>query len=151
MQTMRGKIIPGCEPVFLEGGETACLLLHGFTNSPFEMKVMGEFLNRQGYTVSIPLIPGHGTTPADLRKTKWTDWYEGSKVELFELRKKYKKVYIVGFSMGASLALHLSAHYEVNGVITLAPVLYLKNKFSFLSHFIHFLFPYSKKSDRTGY
>jgi carboxylesterase len=145
MKNLKGKIIPGCEPVFLKGGDRACLLLHGFTNSPYELREMGSFLNKQGYTVSIPLLPGHGTLPSDLRRRKWTDWYEKAKSELFELRKKYQKVYLIGFSMGASIALHLAAHYEVNGVITLAPVLYLKNKFSFLSHYIHIFLPYSKK------
>jgi carboxylesterase len=145
MKNLKGKIVPGCEPVFLKGGSSACLLLHGFTNSPFEMREMGEFLNRLGYTVSIPLIPGHGTIPADLRKKKWVEWYEKSKSELFELRKKHQRVYIIGFSMGASLALHLAAHYEINGLVALAPVLYLKNKFSFLSHVIHIILPYSKK------
>ena len=145
MNTIKGKIIPGCEPLFLKGGDTACMLLPGFTNSPYEMREMGEFLNRLGYSVSIPLLPGHGTVPADLRKRKWVDWYEKSKSELFELRKEFERIYVIGFSMGASLALHLSAHYQINGVITLAPVLYLKNKLSFLSHFIHLFFPYSKK------
>ena len=145
MKNTKEKIIPGCEPLFLEGGSTACLLLHGFTNSPYEMQLLGKFLNRKGYTVSIPLIPGHGTSPRDLKRRKWTEWYETSKTELFELRKKYKKVYVMGFSMGGSLALHLAAHYEVNGIVALAPVLYLKNKFSFLSHYIHFFFPYTKK------
>ena len=145
MKNLKGKILPGCEPVFLEGGENACLLLHGFTNSPYELREIGAFLHRQGYTVSIPLLPGHGTRPSDLRRTKWVDWYNKSKSELFHLRKKYRKVYLIGFSMGASIALHLAAHYEVNGVITLAPVLYLKNKLSYLSHFIHIFFPYSKK------
>jgi carboxylesterase len=145
MKNIKEKIIPGCEPLFLEGGSTACLLLHGFTNSPYEMQLLGKFLNRKGYTVSIPLIPGHGTSPRDLKRRKWTEWYEKSKSELFELRKKYKKVYVMGFSMGGSLALHLAAHYEVNGIVALAPVLYLKNKFSFLSHYIHFVCPYTKK------
>jgi carboxylesterase len=51
----------------------------------------------------------------------------------------------MGFSMGGSLALHLAAHYEVSGIVALAPVLYLKNKFSFLSHYIHYFVPYTKK------
>jgi carboxylesterase len=145
MNEINEKIIPGCEPLFIKGGSTACLLLHGFTNSPFELKLLGEFLNKRGLTVSIPLLPGHGTSPNDLKKRKWMEWYEKSKTELFELRKKYKKVYVMGFSMGGSLALHLAAHYEVSGIVAMAPVLYLKNKFSFLSHYIHFFFPYTKK------
>ena len=58
---MQNRIIPGCEPVYNAGGESACLLLHGFTSSPYEMRLLGEYLGREGYTVSIPLLPGHGT------------------------------------------------------------------------------------------
>ncbi len=145
MKQRQGKIIPGCEPLYYEGNSTACLLLHGFTGSPFELRLLGDSLHSEGYTISIPLMPGHGTKPEDLRKRTWCEWYEKAKFELFELRKKYTKVFVIGLSMGGSLALHLSAHYEVNGVVALAPALYLKNKFSFLSHYLHIIYPYTKK------
>jgi carboxylesterase len=145
---MKEKIIPGCEPLYYEGGKEGCLLLHGFTSSPFELRLLGAALNNAGYTVSVPLLPGHGTSPRNLKKSKWTDWYEEAKMELFRLRKSCTKVYVIGLSMGGSLALHLAAHYEVNGVAALAPGLYLQNRFSPLSHFVHLFFPYKKK--RSG-
>ena len=72
-----------------------------------------------------------GCSPKDLSKCKWHDWFEASKNELFNLRKRCKKVFVIGLSMGGSLALHLAAHYQVEGVVALAPGLFLKNKFSF--------------------
>ena len=50
--------------------------------------------------------------------------------------------------MGGTLALHLAAHYEVDGVAVLAPGLYLRNKFAFLAHFLHPIIPY--KLNFTG-
>jgi len=44
-------IIPTAEPFFLPGNRVGCLLVHGFTGAPKEMRWMGEFLNQQGYTV----------------------------------------------------------------------------------------------------
>ena len=73
------KIMPGCEPVFREGNKTGVLLLHGFTGSPYEMKELGAHLEEKGYTVSIPLLKGHGTTPGDLIGCNWYDWFEDSK------------------------------------------------------------------------
>jgi carboxylesterase len=142
---MKIKILPGCEPIYKANGEKGCLLLHGFTSCPFELGLLGDHLHNEGYTISIPLLPGHGTSPVDLRDQSWTDWYEAAKEALFELRKKCHSVYVIGLSMGGSLALHLAAHYEVEGIVALAPGLLLKNKFSFLSHFLYPLYPYSKK------
>ena len=142
---MKNKILPGCEPIYKENGGKGCLLLHGFTSCPFELRLLGDHLNNEGYTVSIPLLPGHGTSPSDLRTQSWTDWYDAAKAALFELRKKCQSVYVLGLSMGGSLALHLAAHYEVEGIVALAPGLFLKNKLSFLSHILYPLYPYSKK------
>lgn len=145
---MQKKILQGCESIYLNGGKRGCLILHGFTSCPFQLRLLGDSLAEAGYTVSIPLLPGHGTSPKDLKKCNWPEWYESAKAGLFELRKKCERVYVIGLSMGGSLALHLSAHYEINGVVALAPGLHLQNKFVFLSHYIHWLYPYSKK--RSG-
>lgn len=142
---MRNRIIPGCEPQYLKGGTDGCLMLHGFTSSPFEMRFLGEQLHREGFTVHIPLLPGHGTNPANLKSNKWYDWFETAKNELFLLRKKCKRVYVIGFSMGGSLALHLAAHYEINGVAALAPGLYLTNRFAVFSHGLKHIIRYSRK------
>lgn len=148
MYDKQEKIIKECESIYIGQGKMGCLLLHGFTSCPFQLRLLGNFLSEAGYTVSIPLLPGHGTSPKDLRKCNWSEWYEKSKTELFELRKKCEKVYLIGLSMGGSLALHLAAHYEINGIVAMAPGLHLQNKFVFLSHYIHWLYPYSKK--RSG-
>jgi len=76
----------------------------------------------------VPLLPGHGTQPKNLRQTSWQDWFEAAKKDLFALRKKCKKIIVGGLSTGASLALHLSAHYQVEGVIALSPGMFLKSK-----------------------
>jgi carboxylesterase len=139
------KILPGCEPIFKKNGSKGCLLLHGFTSCPFELSLLGDQLQEEGYTVSIPLLPGHGTSPKDLKRYSWKEWYESAKQALFELRKSCHTVYVVGLSMGGSLALHLSAHYQVDGIVALAPGLFLKNKLSILSHILYPFYPYSKK------
>ncbi len=136
------KIMPGCEPLFIEGDKTGILLLHGFTGSPYEVKELGEQLGKKGYTVSIPLLKGHGTTPADLLNCRWYDWFEDSKKALFKLRKTCNTVIAVGLSTGASLALHLAAHYQLEGVAALSPALFLKNKSSVILPYLPILFPY---------
>jgi carboxylesterase len=142
------KVIPGCDPIYIDGNHIGCLLIHGFTSSPFELRLLGDRLKEKNYTVHIPLLPGHGISPKNLKKCSWYDWYENAKNELFQLRKKCKKVFVVGLSMGGTLALHLTSHYEVDGVVALAPGLYLKNKLAPLAHFLYPILPY--KQDFSG-
>lgn len=122
------KLIPGSEPVFIEGNTTGILFIHGFTGSPYDMKPLSEYFGKQGYTLSVPLLKGHGTKPDDLLDCKWYDWFNDVKEALFKLRQKCKKIIVVGLSTGGTLALHLAAHYQVEGVVALAPALILKEK-----------------------
>ena len=56
-------------PFLLEGGRVGVLLIHGFTGSPPEMRLIGEYLHQRGFTVAAPLLPGHGTVIVE----KWVD------------------------------------------------------------------------------
>lgn len=140
------KIIGSCEPIKYSGNTTGCLLLHGFTSSPFELRFLADYLHKKNFTVQAPLLPGHGLSPEFLKNINWQTWYAAAKNELFELRKQCSSVFIIGQSMGALLALHLSAHYQVNGVAALSPALQLQNRFASLSHLIHKVYPFYKKS-----
>ena len=59
------QIIPTTEPFFFQGDSSkpACLLIHGFTGTPKEMRWMGEYLFRQGYTCLGIRLAGHATRP----------------------------------------------------------------------------------------
>lgn len=102
------------------GGDVCCLLLHGYTGSPSEMRPLGEFLAQHGYAVSCPLLPGHGTSPQDLNQCIWRDWYNAVNNEWNRLKQKHRKVFIIGLSMGGALAMYLAVNYKVDGVVTLA-------------------------------
>ncbi len=104
------------------------MLFHGLTACPHELKELAVKINTRGIRVRLPLLPGHGIHPKNLRSITWQEWFEAAKKELFSFRKKCKKVIVGGLSTGASLALHLSAHYQVEGVIALAPGMFLKSK-----------------------
>ncbi|MBN2224677.1 MAG: alpha/beta fold hydrolase [Deltaproteobacteria bacterium] len=107
---MTEPILPGAEPFFLDGGMRACLLIHGFTASPFEMRYLGTKLNEAGYTVCAPRLPGHGTSVRDLDRTGWIDWYREVVSSFESLAEVYPKVFVVGMSAGGTLALYLLSH-----------------------------------------
>ena len=117
----------------MEGGPAGCLLIHGFTGSPLEMLLLGEYLHAQGLTVSAPLLPGHGTVPRDLNRVRWQDWVVTAEGAFLELRARCRVVFVAGLSMGALLTLHLAAKYpDLGGIALYSPALRLAQKGLFL-------------------
>ncbi|MES5823051.1 alpha/beta fold hydrolase [Streptomyces sp. RG80] len=116
-------VLPGAEPFRHEGGETAVLLCHGFTGSPQSLRPWAEYLAERGLTVSLPLLPGHGTRWEDMALTGWQDWYAEVDRELRALRERCTQVFVAGLSMGGALALRLAAKHgdAVSGVVAVNP------------------------------
>lgn len=116
-------VLPGAEPYRRDGGEVGVLLCHGFTGSPQSLRPWARQLAGRGLTVSLPLLPGHGTRWEDMALTGWPDWYATVDRELRILRERCARVFVAGLSMGGALALRLAAkHGEgVEGVIVVNP------------------------------
>lgn len=118
----------GAEPFFFPGGERGALLLHGFTGTPAEMRLAGEFLNRLGYTVLGPRLAGHGTSPEELAGTVWRHWYADAEDGFYLLRGLCREVAVVGLSMGGLLALRLAAEYPVDRVVAVNAPIFLRDR-----------------------
>ena len=116
-------VLPGAEPFRHEGGEVGVLLCHGFTGSPQSLRPWAERLAAHGLTVSLPLLPGHGTRWEDMALTSWPDWYAEVDRELRVLRERCSQVFVAGLSMGGALALRLAAKHgdAVSGVVVVNP------------------------------
>lgn len=116
-------LIEGADPAKHDGGPIGVLLVHGFTGSPKSMKPWAEVLNENGYTTSVPRLPGHGTTWQEMNRTRWTDWYAEVAHAFDELREKCDSVFVFGMSMGGSLATRLAEQRgdEVAGLVVVNP------------------------------
>ncbi|MEU6146676.1 alpha/beta fold hydrolase [Streptomyces sp. NPDC047081] len=116
-------VLPGAEPFRHEGGEVGVLLCHGFTGSPQSLRPWAEYLAERGFTVSLPLLPGHGTRWEDMQLTGWQDWYAEVDRELRALGERCSQVFVAGLSMGGALALRLAAKHgdAVSGVMVVNP------------------------------
>lgn len=115
--------MPGADPFHAEGGPTGVILSHGFTGSPQSMRPWAEHLAAAGYTVSAPLLPGHGTHWRDMEKTRWTDWYRGLEEAYLDLRGRCREVFAFGLSMGGALALRLAETHprDITGLVLVNP------------------------------
>ncbi|MEV6264182.1 alpha/beta fold hydrolase [Streptomyces sp. NPDC051784] len=116
-------VLPGAEPFRHEGGEVGVLLCHGFTGSPQSLRPWADSLAARGLTVSLPLLPGHGTRWQDMAVTGWQDWYAEVDRELRALLARCERVFVLGLSMGGALALRLAAKHgdAVSGLVLVNP------------------------------
>ena len=101
-------VLPGAEPFAVDAGRTGVLLLHGFTGCPQSLRPWAEHVAAAGYTVRLPLLPGHGTAVTDMALTRWSDWYALAAATFDELRSVCDEVFVAGLSMGATLALRIA-------------------------------------------
>ncbi len=110
-------------PELTGGRRIGVLLSHGFTGSPTSMRPWGEHLAALGYAVSVPLLPGHGTTWQELNRLRWPDWYAEIGRAFDALRAENDAVVVGGLSMGGALVLRLAADRpdEVAGVMVVNP------------------------------
>jgi carboxylesterase len=114
-------IFPKGEPFLLPGSRTACLLIHGFTGAPEEMRPLGNYLNSTyRYTALGIRLAGHSTQMKDLNRSRWRDWAASVEDGLHLLRGMADRVYLLGHSMGGILALYTAGHCPVDGVISMA-------------------------------
>jgi len=104
------------------------LLVHGFTGSPAAMRPWAHYLNQLGYTVNVPLLPGHGTKPEDLNFIKWQEWPAKVESELHDLFQRCEKVFLIGFSMGGTTSLNVASRYskDLAGLILVNPMIHVR-------------------------
>lgn len=115
---MVAEVWPEARPLFHEGGPAGALVVHGFTGSPATMRPVADAFVDAGFTVSLPRLPGHGTTIEDMLTTGWSDWSAEVERAYGELAARCDKVVVVGLSMGATLTCWLAArHPEVAGIV----------------------------------
>ena len=139
---------PHTKPFFFEGNEIGVLLLHGFTGSPGTMKVIGEALSEDGYTVSGVLLPGHGTHVTDMEKSTWQEWLRAARDGAYELRQKCDKMIICGLSMGGLLTLILASELPIEGAVTIAAAMELEDKHAKLSGLFKYFVRYRGSGTR---
>lgn len=138
------SVLPGAEPYLHQGdGPTGVLLCHGFTSSPQSLRPWAEYLADAGLTVSLPRLPGHGTTWQDLARTRWEDWYAEIDRAYDELRATTDEIFVTGLSMGACLALRLAElrGADVSGLVLVNPSLTADTKLFWISGLMKLFVP----------
>lgn len=100
----------------------AILIIHGFAGGTYDEEYLANYLEyEKKFDVFIFTLPGHDVK--DKRKATCEEWIKESEKQLKALIKhKYKKIYLVGHSMGGVIATHLAKKYkQVKKLVLVAP------------------------------
>lgn len=115
------------------------VIFHGFTSTTVEVRNLAEFFHSAGYSVSAPLLAGHGTCPEDAVRVKLADWLDSAEQSYQTLVSNCDQIAVGGESMGGLLALHMAnTHPEIRGILVYAPAIHIDGQWRtpFLAPFI---------------
>jgi carboxylesterase len=104
-----------------------CVILHGFTGSPYEVEPLADHLEQFGWKVSVPTLPGHGPNRDEMKKVTWKDWVQAAEKEVSKMIQECSVVYLIGFSMGGLIAAHLATKYPITKLVLLSACVYYVN------------------------
>ena len=105
------------------------LLTHGLIDSPYHMRHLAAFFQRNGFRVMAVLLPGNGTQPGDLLDIHWREWAKAVAYGADCLASEVDELYLAGFSAGAALSVLQAGHDErVRGLFLFSPALEITSR-----------------------
>jgi carboxylesterase len=136
-------VIAGAEPYSHAGGNIGVLLCHGFTGSPHSLRPWAQYLAGAGFSVSLPRLPGHGTTWQEMSRTRWEDWYAEVDRGYEQLRGRSGEIFVMGLSLGGCLALRMAElrGTGVSGLVLVNPSVAADTKLFMLAPLLKLVLP----------
>lgn len=119
----------------------AVLVIHGFTAGPAGMMPWAHAFAAAGYSVRVPLLPGHGTSWQDLATTKHSEILDAVRQAHAELAATHARVFVAGLSMGGALALNLASTHEVAALALVNPGLTIASPLARFTGLLRFVVP----------
>lgn len=117
------------KPFTFKAGKRAVLLLHGFTGTSADVRMLGRFLEKKGYTCHAPHYKGHAVPPEELVHTGPNDWWQDV-INGFEHLKNlgYNEIAVAGLSLGGVFSLKLGYTVPIKGIIPMCAPMYIKSE-----------------------
>ncbi|WP_062354390.1 alpha/beta hydrolase [Bacillus kwashiorkori] len=137
------------KPFTFKGGKRAVLLLHGFTGTSADVRMLGRFLEKHGYTSHAPLYRGHGVPPEELLKYNPDDWWEDV-LEGYQLLKDmgHEEIAVAGLSLGAIFTLKLAYNEHVKGIVPMCAPMFFRSEDALYKGVLYFAREYKKKEGK---
>ncbi len=138
------------KPFTFEGGERAVLLLHGFTGNSADVRMLGRFLEKKGYTCHAPIYKGHGVPPEQLVHTGPEDWWKDVMNAYQHLKDQgYEKIAAVGLSLGGVFSLKLAYTLPILGVVPMCAPMYIKSEEIMYQGILAYAREYKKREQKS--
>jgi carboxylesterase len=117
------------KPFTFEGGPRAVLLLHGFTGNSSDVRMLGRFLEKKGYTCHAPHYKGHGVPPEELVHTGPDDWWQDVLNGYEYLKKRgHEEIAVAGLSLGGVFSLKLGYNVPIKGIVPMCAPMHIKSE-----------------------
>ncbi|QWI72888.1 carboxylesterase [Bacillus mycoides] len=138
------------KPFTFEGGDRAVLLLHGFTGNSADVRMLGRFLEKKGYTCHAPIYKGHGVPPEELVHTGPEDWWKDVMNAYQHLKDQgYEKIAAVGLSLGGVFSLKLAYTLPILGVVPMCAPMYIKSEKIMYQGILAYAREYKKREQKS--
>ncbi|MCI4620243.1 carboxylesterase [Priestia megaterium] len=139
------------KPFTFEGGEKAVLLLHGFTGNSADVRMLGRFLEKKGYTCHAPHCKGHGVAPEELVHTGPKDWWKDVMDGYEFLKSKgHESIAAVGLSLGGVFSLKLGYTVPIKGIVPMCAPMYIKSEEVMYEGVLAYAREYKKREGKSS-
>lgn len=137
------------QPFTFKEGERAVLLLHGFTGHSADVRMLGRFLQKKGYSSHAPIYRGHGQAPEDLVGVSASEWWEDVQTAYQELKAMgYQKIAVVGLSLGGVLGLKLAYSESIVGITSMCAPMFFDHDTQLTKGFRYFATQYKQAEEK---
>lgn len=118
------------------------LVSHGFTGSTGSMLPLARAFAAEGWNVECPTLTGHGTRWQDLVGVPAEAWVADLEVAMARLKARSRKLFVVGLSMGGTLALRLAqTDPDIRGVMVVNHALVFGNPLVPMAWLLKYVLP----------
>jgi carboxylesterase len=133
-----------------EGGDRAVLLLHGFTGNSADVRMLGRFLEKRGYTCHAPQYKGHGVPPEELVHTGPDDWWQDV-INGYEFLKNkgHTEIAVAGLSLGGVFSLKLGYTVPIKGIVAMCAPMHMKSEEVMYKGILEYARDYKKREGKT--
>lgn len=138
------------EPFLFQEGKRAVLLLHGFTGTSADVRMLGRFLQKKGYTCYAPHFKGHAVPPEELVHTGPEDWWQDV-LDAYDHLKSigYDEIAVAGLSLGGVFSLKIGYTLPIKGIIPMCAPMHIKSEETMYKGVLHYAEEYKRREKKT--
>ncbi|MFD0050133.1 alpha/beta hydrolase [Actinomycetes bacterium NPDC127524] len=139
------------QPFTFEGGKRAVLLLHGFTGNSSDVRMLGRFLEKRGYTCHAPQYKGHAVPPEELVETGPADWWKDVMRGYDFLKAKgHQEIAVAGLSLGGVFSLKLGYTVPIKGIVPMCAPMYIKSEETMYKGVLAYAREFKRREGKTA-